>query len=462
MGRNRDQVAFIGPGGHVTEYVYGVQQSGLFPSKITSNDLLRKIEYPGNPGGIPSDLPVTTFAYNLAGEVITLEDPNATEHDYTRDLLGRVTVDHASVIAAGIDTTIDAIATAYDDLGRPTFVKSHRDFAGAATVVNAVEFSYDSLWQIVDVKQQHDADIGGSSLKATYAYDIKDVGNGNYTRMKSLTYPNSSSIRYGYGSLSSSDRKISRLVTIGRILCDHIGLGMFSKVDLPADVVLDRNFYPDGTKPNGDYGGFDRFGRIKRQMWVDGDFTTGTGDNPDRPPLVDIALAYDEASNRLEALNENDVLSQWVIRDYHYTCDGLDRLDVAQRGQDTGPGFTYAPFDSAYMPSEDWTLDAVGDWNSHETDRDQSGDFDFDDDSDDRTHNIRHEILTRGILINEDPFNPDQYVLSHDTDLAGNMISQEVADGAPAKPKFVYTHDAWNRLVKVEFVDETPPDVRPS
>ncbi len=69
-----------------------MQQSGLLPSKITSNDLLRKIEYPGNPGGIPSDSPVTTFAYNLAGEVITLEDPNATEHDYTRDLLGRVGV----------------------------------------------------------------------------------------------------------------------------------------------------------------------------------------------------------------------------------------------------------------------------------------------------------------------------------------------------------------------------------
>ena len=125
------------------------------------------------------------------------------------------------------------------------------------------------------------------------------------------------------------------------VLYDYVGLNMFAIVDLGTiDVQLDRSASSDGarlyspyTGNPGKYPGFDRFGRVVKHMWVDGSFTTGTGDNPNVPPIVAYDYGYDESSNRTFRYNENPVLSEWKVRDEDFDYDGLDRLTKAWRGK---------------------------------------------------------------------------------------------------------------------------------
>jgi len=116
---------------------------------------------------------------------------------------------------------------------------------------------------------------------------------------------------------------------------------------------------------------------------------------------------------------------------YEYAYDGLDRLEDAVRGNGGSVNF------SAVAGGEQWNLDMLGNWDKLTTD-DASpfGSFDVGSDSDeDRVHNGVNELTER-----------DGASLTYDH--AGNLRYEYTS------PSFAYryTHDAWNRLVAVDYV----------
>ncbi len=172
----------------------------------------------------------------------------------------------------------------------------------------------------------------------------------------------------------------------------------------------------------------DRFGRVKKHAWVDGGYTTGSGGDPGRPPLVEIDYTYDRSSNRLTRTDARPGAS-WADRDFRYSYDGLDRLVQADRGAEGGSW-------SAAVGGQKWALDMLGNWDSIFNDTNGDGNYTSStpDEEQERTHNFANEIEDIGVI-------PFAY------DAAGNMTEQ----GLPATATKYYTHDAWNRLTEVKI-----------
>jgi hypothetical protein len=73
--------------------------------RVASNDLLAELHYPDTQRitiGAPTKPQPVQLDYNRQGEVVSMRDPNTTLHEYSRDLLGRVTLDKATVRKARI------------------------------------------------------------------------------------------------------------------------------------------------------------------------------------------------------------------------------------------------------------------------------------------------------------------------------------------------------------------------
>ena len=305
-----------------------------------------------------------TVAYNRQGELRFSTDQAATKHQYLLDKLGRPTVDKATAFGSNIDSTINAIRAKYDDLGRLEKVTSNSgydDEEDQGDIENAVEFAYTTLWQIDKVWQQHDDDTetsgGSESLKTSYSYALSNSATKNFSRMTTLTYPNGYQLPYIYSS--GTDDLISRVSGLNvhggsgsDVTYSFIGVDMVAMIDMAGpsstlDVQLDRYQKYDGSTPSpGIYPGFDRFGRIARQMWVDQKFYSVSN----HPVLVDLVSTYNKASNKLAMDNKNDIISGWMIRDSKFTHDELMRLMMHDKGQSGSP-FVYAPPTSrASMP----------------------------------------------------------------------------------------------------------------
>jgi len=178
----------------------------------------------------------------------------------------------------------------------------------------------------------------------------------------------------------------------------------------------------------GIYPGWDRFGRVKTHALVDGLYTTGTGGNPNWPPLAELDYTYDRSSNRLTRTDARPGAS-WTDRDFRYEYDGLDRLAQADRGAQGG-SWSHA------VGGQQWALDMLGNWDSISNDSNGSGTYTTSspDEQQERTHNFANEIEDIGVI----PFAYDK---------AGNMTEQ----GLPATATKYYTHDAWNRLTEVKI-----------
>ncbi|HRQ73077.1 MAG TPA: RHS repeat-associated core domain-containing protein [Phycisphaerales bacterium] len=235
----------------------------------------------------------------------------------------------------------------------------------------------------------------------------------------------------------------------GHVAYSHVGLGLAAEVDYPvADVQLDRTASGDGkrrtqgftTQAAGVYPGWDRFGRVARQAWVDGDYTQHgtTGGLPDRPAVVDLTHGYDRPGNRLTRYDGRPGarMPNW---EFEYEYDGLDRLAEARRGSWDGSTFTAA------AGTQEWALDLLGNWATFRHDRNGDGDFNDSLEVEDRTHNAANEVASAAIQgLFGSPF-------SQRHDHAGNW-TRSARSGAQRRD---YVHDAWNRLVKA--TDDTQP-----
>jgi RHS repeat-associated protein len=455
-----------------TRYDYGVSSTDQDdPSELASEDLLFRVHYPdeddGEPGGASEPEYLVTYRYNRQGELTYMRDQNETEHNYKRDDLGRVEADYVSDFGTNIDQAIDGIETGFDGLGRVIRVSSYDVYTVSnpdpEEIENEVEFEYTPLWQVETVYQEHTGEVDtGTSYKVAYAYDDSDVDGGNWSRLEAFTYGGGAELIYFYGSGSSSDARISRLHSIdlddntagGPITVleyDYIGLDMFGIVDLAdIDVQLDRSADHDGTRQYdtftdnpGKYPGLDQFGRVIQHMWVDGDFwikdpTLPGGDpvadQPWIPEVVAYDYTYDKSSNRKVRDNVTPYLA-WKLDD-EFVYDELDRLAEDKVGVWNASTETL----TRDVNSRLWDLAMLGNWDVISVDGNGNGVYTDSGEEETRTHNEANELVTF------DPGGSGALTLTYDA--AGNL--RERPDGTG---EYIYTHDAWNRLVKVEYDD---------
>lgn len=442
-----------------TEYVRDT--SAVSGSLLSSNEIVTRVKYPdrstGAAGASAAYWVDTTF--NRLGEPLTTKDQAGTTHAYTRDALGRVILDEVTVFGTHIDDTIDSIEHEYDDLGRRTRVRSYN----STTVKNAVEFEYTVRGEVAKVWQDHDSDIdkvggGSNSRKVEYSYATADVSSGNYVRMDTLTYPDGAELEHAYGSSSSLDDISSRvsglaLDSVSVVEYDRIGMGMDARVRYPEPMVrLDRSVAHNGDRVKGEYPGYDRFGRVARQVWVDDALTTHLFNPsfPNRTPIVELAYGHDRMGNPVLRVDARPGAAA-ASRDEQYLYDGIKRLEEASRGSWGGSSLTVEP------GSDRYALDAIGNWDFSAVDKDGNTVFTDPGEKTERTNNMANEVTVLEIIqgafdpldINEPPTTYIDVPLLVAWDDQGNMLTRDEHLGGGLIVEHGYTHDAWNRLVHV-------------
>jgi len=343
-------------------------------------------------------------------------------------------------------------------------VTSCSDYGGGSQAVeNEVEFTYDDteLGALTHLAQQDDGAVSGSSPEVVYAYDTQAAGSGNYQRQTSVTYTSGLEPEIVYGAANSSDDAIVRLTGIewsdsstthDVVAYEYVGMSMPVVVDYALsslDVQLDYSAAHDGTRGAidnaGSYPGYDQFGRVRKVTWVDGAFSTHATDNtvPNQPPIVELDYSYDKAGNRTKILDGRPGAA-WTNRDHVVTVDDLHRLEAYERGAPgSGGTFAYA------AGSQQWTLDFLGNWNALETDVTGDGDYLDTDEKENRDHNLANELTGR----DTDDSGGNEITLTFDH--AGNLRTS--AEGGVTT---TYTHDAWNRLVKVQVGSDRAASTR--
>ena len=384
----------------------------------------------------------------------------SSRHSYVRDLLGRVTVDSVTAFGADIDDSVDALAYDFDSLGRFSRGRSYKGYVigstPPATPLDDVVFSYTGLWEVSQVLQSSRGDTSGAYARTVaYAYETQPVSGGNYSRLQTLTYPDGATQGFKYGASSSTpDSRISRatqldLGSTALVGYGYVGMGTVAVTDYKVPgIQLDRYRAPSGASTVGNYSGLDKFGRVLRQMWVDTGFTTGSGGNPDRPPVVSTLYAYTKSSDRTQAVDDRPGAAQPLSQGYEY--DDLHRLVEARRGVWNG---TSVPTDKG---SQRWrddvnnvTLDALGNWRQSWIDRDGDGSYADATERDDRTHDIFNRILGH-VLKGQGSGGSDLNLGDLTYDRASNLASWKLQSGTSATA-VTAKHDAWNRLTEVSF-----------
>jgi RHS repeat-associated protein len=463
----------------VTQYNYGITATSGSSGDadddnyIDHGGLLASVQYPDESTGAPGTSGYTTsYRYNRLGELKWTKDQNGTEHSFLRDETGRVVKDKAFALGTDIDGAVRAIKISYDAVGRLDKVESTSDTSGS-TVVNAVRYRYTPLWQIAKlyqdvngVVQTTSGDPDAAPINDTrvvqYTYSDSSSANYNRSRLASLTYPDNngageSVLTYSYGTTNSIDDRISRIRAMSVpqwtsqniVSYERIGLDMTSLVnyEVPA-VQLDRTYSNEGkrravgytTQAAGVYPGWDRFGRVRRQSWVDTSTTRHDVSTtlPNIPPIFEETHKYDWASSKL-AKTDARPGATWGNRDSRVLYDALDRLRQLNLGVQGPSSFTFAA-----NGSQKWSLDMLGNWNSIFTDT--SGDDTFSSGEEEvRAHNMANELLSR----TRSPLTKDVT-----SDAAGNV--RTIEPFGSLSENHTFTYDAWNRLVKVEQMNTTP------
>lgn len=433
-------------GNQTTTYVYGTT---LSDSEIATSFLLRSMAYPDSTGG--SDQ--VFLEYNRQKQRTSLADQNGSVHSYDYDLLGRLTQDRVTTLAAAIDGAIRRIEAAYEVRGLISRLTScDTATVGSGTIENEVLFSYNSFSQSIRTYQAH---AGAVNTMTTPSVQIGYAdGSSNTIRPTSLTYPNGRVVTYDYGADSSLSDQISRVLSLvdddTTHLADYgyLGLAAVVQQDSPEPdlrytlVSLIGSNDPD----TGDvYAGLDRFGRVKDVRWRDVSADTD---------LSRVQYGYDRASNRMWRENPTDPNRHY---DWLYTYDGLHRLKDGQRGTLNG---THTAISSPQF-GQCWTLDETGNWGAFQQ-SDDGANWTL---QQARAATSVNEISAINATVGEQWANP-QY------DANGNMttiprpglnrpswanlttdqwsaLTVDEWSQMEVAPKFEATYDAWNRLVKL-------------
>jgi RHS repeat-associated protein len=381
--------------------------SGTYVPPLTGNGS-------GLTGGTSPAVAVATqqdsYQVNALGEVTQATDRNGNVHQYSYDVLGRLTANAVTTLGAGVDASVRRIEYKYDSQGNNYLITSF-DAASAGNIVNQVQRSFNGLGQLTNEYQSHSGAVNTSTTpQVQYAY-TEMAGGVNNSRLTSMTYPSGYVLNFNYNTgLDSNISRLSSLSDAANTLESYKYLGLDTVVerDHPQNNVNltyiqqtgDTNAITDGGDP---YTGLDRFGRVIDQNWLNGTTHTST----DR-----FQYGYNADSDVLYRQNLVDAAMSEL-----YSYDNLHQLTSFQRGtlNSTHNGLVGNP-----SHSQSWTPDALGNFTSITTDSNTQT----------RTANQQNEYTSIS----------GSGTITYDA--SGNIT----ADGSGNT--FVY--DAWNRLVAVK------------
>jgi RHS repeat-associated protein len=398
-----------------TQYSYGVSPAN--GSSVTSNDLLNTTAYPDPTLGTPSASLIETYKYNELNQATQMTDRNGNVHAYTFDVLGRQTADAVSTLGSGVDSHVQEIDTAYNDLNLPFQSTSLATPGGS--VVNQVQLTYNGFGQLTSDQQAHGGAVGSGTPKVQYSY--VDGSGANNSRQVTMTDPGGRVITDGYGTTGGLNDTISRLNAVldGSTTLEsykYLGLGTVVERDHPTPLVnLTYISQSGGTGDAGDkYTGLDRFGRVVEQNW----YSTFSHASRD-----DFLYLYDRDSNALYKQNTLDLALSEL---YHAngSANGYDQFNQISAfavGTLSASGGTGTPLDTIATPStsESWSLDALGNWSSQTINGTRTS----------RTTNLQNEQTAVGSAS-----------LTYDKN--GNTTVDNLGH--------TLVYDAWNRLVAVK------------
>ncbi len=346
------------PGGtyQKTAYVYGVTTAS--GSGVNSNDILSAIQHPDPTTGNPSSSQQDSYVVNALGETIQATDRNGNVHQYTLDVLGRLTSDAVTTLGAGVDGSVRRIEYKYDSQGNNNLITSY-DAASGGNVVNQVQQTFNGLGQLTGEYQSHSgAVVPGTTPEVQYTYTEMSGGQNN-SRLVSMTYPSGYVLNYNYNTgLDSSISRLSSLSDASNTLesYKYLGLGTVVERDHPQNNVnlsyIKQTGDPNAINDGGDqYTGLDRFGRIIDQNWVN----ATTGVSTDR-----LQMGYSLDGDVQYRQNLVDAIFSEL-----YQNDNLHQLVNFQRGTLNS---THNGLVGSATHSQSWSPDALGNFNSVTTD----------------------------------------------------------------------------------------------
>jgi RHS repeat-associated protein len=395
------------PGGSYqqTNYVYGVTTAS--GSGVNSNDILSAVQHPDLTTGQPSASQQDSYLVNALGQVTQYTDRNGNVHQYSYDVLGRLTSDAVTTLGAGVDGSIRRIEYGYDGQGNLSLITSYNAASGG-TVVNQVERIFNGLGQLIGEYQSHSgAVVQGSTPEVQYAYNEMSNGENN-SRLVSMTYPSGYTLNNNYNSgLDDSISRLSSISDSSGILESYKYLGLDTVVERDHPQINVNETYISQNGQTGDAGdqyvGLDRFGRVVDQNWYNTTTQTST-DN--------FAYGYNQDGDVLYKQNLVDAVMSEL-----YQYDNLHQLISFARGTLNSTDTAIVGTASA---TQSWSPDALGNFNSVTTNGTTQT----------RTANQQNEITSIS----------GAGTVTYDAN--GNIT----ADGSGN----TYVYDAWNRLVAVK------------
>ena len=405
-----------GGGDQVTTYTYGTTKGvSAGDSEIATGHLLQKVAYPDSTGS--SD--TVTYAYDAQGRQDWMKDQSGNIIETTFDNAGRETSRAVTTLASGFNGDVRRIETSYTNRGQVENVTQY-DAASSGSIVDEVEYAYTRHGGVEYFYQDMNSAVNtgaGDHYSIQYGWELSTGGRESWRRT-GVILPSGNTLTYQYSS--GIDDEVSRLSIIkddSLRLAEYDYLGYTRVVGQTYAIPDLMQEYYGST--SGDYSGFDRFGRVVRSRWQR---DTGSGDID----VYDVELAYDRNSNI--TLAEDAIIPG---RDVEYTMDSLNRLVQAEEGTWSGSAITSKTRD------EEWTLDHLGNWDSHQLDLDGDGSYGGADELDEtRTHNAVNELLTRDL----------DGMGGADETLTYNAVGQLTDDDS----EWEYVYDAFGRLCEVK------------
>jgi RHS repeat-associated protein len=396
------------------KYGYGTT---LTTSDVARNDVLSSITY--------SDGGLVGYLVNRQSQVKQLTDQNDTQHAYTLDLLGRLTLDDVTLQVGGnIDDRVLRLGYTYEVRGMLAHVTSYSIHGGF--VVSDVLRLYNNFRQLATEYQEHNGAVNTStSLNVQYAYA---GGTNNTIRRTGITYPGGSSVSLAYNS--GLDDALNRVSSIG-----DSGGGTNNYTRIGGDTIVQADYVEPGVSwslINGTgsdpYTGLDQFNRLADSRWFKGSTNTD---------LDRIQHGYDLASNRM--WRRNTVAdAAGANLDELYGYDGLYRLAELLRGELNASNSGIVGGTASFTQA--WGLDATGNWRQFDQ-ADSGGPLTL---AQTRSANSVNEITS----LSGGGWPTPTY------DAAGNMTSMPLPR-SPATSDSVIV-DAWNRLISNTATGEVP------
>ncbi|CAG1010355.1 hypothetical protein PHYC_03836 [Phycisphaerales bacterium] len=453
-----------------TTYTYGTLQTGTLASTITSNRLLRQVQYPDSAGG--SD--VVKYGYNRQGQQTGVLDQAGNQIDTAYDTAGRELSRTVSTLATGFDGGVRRIEMAYLTRG-PVSTVTQYDAATSGNVTDQVKFEYDNWGQISHFRQDVDStmDSNGASNSGRAAFDVaytvaKSAPSGGVhtLRRTAMAYKNGGTtftdVGFTYGSATINDY-LSRVatVTVGSTPTtvasyDYLGADHLVGTTLDQAQLNTSVFTESGGAHT--YSDIDQFNRPTRWNWERIGGASGG--------FYNVSIKYDENSNPTSTVDDVHIRasSSKHIFDVVYTLDALNRVTGADEGNASGTPLAITTGD--HTRNELWnSLSLTGNWKNRQLDINGNGSFTDEEDrnepSADQTFNDANEWTDRKIT----KTGSDNDTYDYTYDAVGNLTYEDLTKvrgqtNIISERGFVY--DAFGRMVRVTGlpVDEVPATVQ--